>query len=119
MMDYFVKILRKVGDSNPRYACAYTAFRVRLFRPLRQLSLNRLQRYTFFLIYANIRYFFFEKILFSTHFAQDSQGTRNRFYLLDHGVAFASWFALSIFVFYHTAALRTRVDKLNDFAECI
>ena len=32
--------LRKVGDSNPRYACAYTAFRVRLFRPLRQLSSN-------------------------------------------------------------------------------
>ena len=32
--------LRKVGDSNPRYACAYTAFRVRLFRPLRQLSFN-------------------------------------------------------------------------------
>ena len=31
--------LRKVGDSNPRYAYAYTAFRVRLFRPLRQLSL--------------------------------------------------------------------------------
>ena len=33
-------ILRKVGDSNPRYAYAYTAFRVRLFRPLRQLSFN-------------------------------------------------------------------------------
>ena len=32
---------RKVGDSNPRYAYAYTAFRVRLFRPLRQLSLFR------------------------------------------------------------------------------
>ena len=35
----FIIFLRKVGDSNPRYAYAYTAFRVRLFRPLRQLSL--------------------------------------------------------------------------------
>ena len=31
---------RKVRDSNPRYADAYTAFRVRLFRPLRQLSIS-------------------------------------------------------------------------------
>ncbi len=36
----FSFFVRKVGDSNPRYACAYTAFRVRLFRPLRQLSLQ-------------------------------------------------------------------------------
>jgi hypothetical protein len=27
--------------------------------------------------------------------------------LLDHGIAFASWFALSIFILYHTATLRT------------
>lgn len=33
-------IVRKVRDSNPRYGYPYTAFRVRLFRPLRQLSMH-------------------------------------------------------------------------------
>ncbi len=30
--------LRRVRDSNPRYACAYNGFRDRPVRPLRQLS---------------------------------------------------------------------------------
>ena len=31
-------IKRKERDSNPRYSCPYTAFRVRPVRPLRHLS---------------------------------------------------------------------------------
>ena len=51
------------GFEPPIRRNAYTAFRVRLFRPLRQLSLafdnklasgKRVQNYCFFLIYANI-----------------------------------------------------------------
>ena len=34
----FVLFLRKERDSNPRYSCPYTAFRVRPDRPLRHLS---------------------------------------------------------------------------------
>ena len=119
MMDCFVKILRKVGGFEP-------SIRLRVYR-ISSAALSTTQTtflkptakiYNFFNI-CKYTVIFFEKILFSTHFAQDSQGTRNRFHLLDHGIAFACWFALSIFILYHTAALRARVDKLNDFAECI
>ena len=34
----FVVFLRRERDSNPRYSCPYTAFRVRPDRPLRHLS---------------------------------------------------------------------------------
>ena len=34
----FQRLLRRERDSNPRYSCPYTAFRVRPDRPLRHLS---------------------------------------------------------------------------------
>ena len=74
------------GFEPPVRRNAYTAFRVRLFRPLRQLSNHstscygitsqgvtpsqkRLQRYSFFLIYANVlRFFlFFSLFYFRLH----------------------------------------------------
>ena len=67
---------RKVGDSNPRYACAYTAFRVRLFRPLRQLSfLYSLQRYCFFLNYASNTLFFYLIVPQKCHLNRRSQSS--------------------------------------------
>ena len=42
--------LRRERDSNPRYSCPYTAFRVRPDRPLRHLSLFGGQSYNFFVI---------------------------------------------------------------------
>ena len=36
----FQRLLRRERDSNPRYSCPYTAFRVRPDRPLRHLSLS-------------------------------------------------------------------------------
>ena len=119
MMDCFVKNLAESGGFEP-------SIRLRVYR-ISSAALSTTQT-TFLKPTAKIYFFFnickytvlfFEKILFSTHFAQDSQGTRNRFYLLDYGIAFASWFTLSIFVLYHTATLRARVDKLNDLAKCI
>ena len=119
MMDCFVKNLAESGGFEP-------SIRLRVYR-ISSAALSTTQTtflkptakiYIFFNI-CKYTVLFFEKILFSTHFAQDSQGTRNRFHLLDHGISFTCWFTLSIFVLYHTATLRTRVDKLNDFAECI
>ena len=37
-------LLRRERDSNPRYSCPYTAFRVRPDRPLRHLSLKIVPR---------------------------------------------------------------------------
>ena len=37
-VDYFNVIWRRGGDSNPRYGCPYSAFRVRRDRPLCHLS---------------------------------------------------------------------------------
>ena len=46
-------ILRKERDSNPRYSCPYTAFRVRPDRPLRHLSFQKRckDRYFFVKLY--------------------------------------------------------------------
>lgn len=119
MMDCFVKNLAESGGFEP-------SIRLRVYR-ISSAALSTTQTtflkptakiYNFFNI-CKYTVFFFEKILFSTHFAQDSQGTCNRFHLLDYGISFTCWFALSIFILYHAAALRTRVDKLNDFAKCI
>ena len=41
----FQRLLRRERDSNPRYSCPYTAFRVRPDRPLRHLSLIPKQRF--------------------------------------------------------------------------
>ena len=53
------------GFEPPVRRNAYTAFRVRHFRPLSQLSSplkgKRVQKYCFFLTYANFLRFFFEK----------------------------------------------------------
>ena len=46
-------VLRKERDSNPRYSCPYTAFRVRPDRPLRHLSFQKRckDRYFFVKLY--------------------------------------------------------------------
>ena len=58
----FIYLAESEGFEPPIRRNAYTAFRVRLFRPLRQLSFKiqkRVQRYCFFLEYARICVFFF------------------------------------------------------------
>ena len=60
----FIYPAESEGFEPPIRRNAYTAFRVRLFRPLRQLSEifeKRVQRYCFFLTYANKSAFFLQK----------------------------------------------------------
>ena len=40
----FQRLLRRDRDSNPRYSCPYTAFRVRPDRPLRHLSFDQVAK---------------------------------------------------------------------------
>ena len=101
---------RKVGDSNPRYACAYTAFRVRLFRPLRQLSVIFLCKGTTKNAYMQeIHKFLVDLYVFSCfilhliafsrmYFVEQSQCTRDSLHLLNRGIAFASGLSLTIFI---------------------
>ena len=46
----FQRLLRRERDSNPRYSCPYTAFRVRPDRPLRHLSFLIVKRSVFLVL---------------------------------------------------------------------
>ena len=59
-------ILRKLGDSNPRYGCPYVSLANWWFQPLTQTSFphlfsNAVQKYNIFRIYKGITPYFFKK----------------------------------------------------------
>ena len=86
----FIYPAESEGFEPPIRRNAYTAFRVRLFRPLRQLSSftiwsftmynleKRVQRYCFFLTYASVCVFF---LLFYLNFIKS--GAKNASYISD------------------------------------
>ena len=119
--------LRKVGDSNPRYACAYTAFRVRLFRPLRQLSLFSLAKVLLFFDIDKYYAIFLQKSFptlhlytlrpFLHHLVEQMQGAAYGLDLLYHDIAFACRFALTVLVLHQSATLQARASIVQYLLE--
>ena len=115
------------GFEPPVQRNVYTAFRVRLFRPLRQLSLFSFAKVLLFFDIDKYYAIFLQNSFptlrlytlrpFLHHFVEQMQGARDGLDLLYHDIAFACRFALTVLVLHQSATLHTRASIVQYLLE--